>query len=473
MFGGRGSSLLDDTWLFDGTTWREAVLSPRPTARQSALMAWDPVGARVVLFGGLDSGGPLGDTWIYDGAWSLATGLSMARRAAAMVFDPTSGRVMVHGGGSLAGAPLGDQQAYSTNWVPLANPVKPSALCNGTLAYLPATGETVFTAVDKSWRWDGIQWNINPVAPTQRCTAAAASAPNGSEVVLFGGNVTSSAFLTDTWTWNGRTWTQIPNGAPVVRNAHAMALDERAGRTVLFGGRGAPGTSGSGSAGAVYADTWEWDGATWTLRATVDAPARHGHSLAFDRTTQTLVMFGGQDKDGLLATTFELDGATWRALATAHAPLATAPVVMATGSRGRPILLDAARQTWELHRQNTVVDWIRLPTIGAPPALGSPTLAYDPLRDQLLLVGTASGEIQVWSLTFVSPLPRESCAAAEDLDEDLLAGCKDPDCWALCDPQCPPVAATTCDPARTRCGDGTCAAIEDYQVCPADCMPPP
>jgi cysteine-rich repeat protein len=473
MFGGRGPTLLlDDTWEFDGTRWREAMLGGAgPRARQSAMMAWDPEAGRIVLFGGLDIGSPLGDTWLYNGAWTAGVAAQGLRRSAAMAFDPINRRVMVHGGQGAALNSFTDQQAYTSSWISIANPSKPSAACSGTLTYLPAVGETVFTAVDKSWRWDGIQWNINTVAPSQRCTPAAASSPSGTHVVLFGGSVTGSNFAFDTWTWNGKTWTQIPDSAPGVRSGPAMALDEKSGRTVLFGGRGVP--TGPGNSGPVFADTWEWNGSAWALRTTVDAPARHGHSLAFDRTTQTLVMFGGQDMDGLASTTFELDGMTWRPLLTANAPLATPPVVMGTGSRGRPVLLDAARQTWELQRENGVADWIRMPTIGAPPALASSSLAYDPLRDQLLLVGAVSGEVQVWSLTFVSPQPRESCFAADNLDSDIAAGCADPDCWAICDPQCPPVAAMTCATSRPRCGDGACAAIENYQVCPADCLPPP
>ena len=62
----------------------------------------------------------------------------------------------------------------------------------------------------------------------------------------------------------------------------------------------------------------------------------------------------------------------------------------------------------------------------------------------------------------------ELCAGGVDFDLDGLAGCDDPDCWALCTPGCPPGA--TCDPAFAHCGDGVCNAnLESSPLCPADC----
>jgi hypothetical protein len=78
-------------------------------------------------------------------------------------------------------------------------------------------------------------------------------------VVLFGGN-NSAGVLGDTWTWNGltKTWTQQnPAASPSARSA-GMAYDAATQTVVLFGG--------TGSGGVVLTDTWNWNGTTWTRR---------------------------------------------------------------------------------------------------------------------------------------------------------------------------------------------------------------
>ena len=150
-----------------------------------------------------------------------------------------------------------------------------------------------------------------------------------------------------------------------------------------------------------------------------------------------------------------------------------------TGPRGRPLLVDHDLTTWELRRDaQGGADWFVLPTIGAPPVMVSQGIMYDPARDQVLLTGMSNSELQLWSLTFVSPQPRETCVLGEDRDGDGARACgdatypADPDCWAICDPVCSPHETVECDPARMRCGDGACSAIENYRTCPADCPGP-
>jgi len=65
LYGGRFSSsgpYLDDTWEWDGTSWTQ-VLTTGPGARNPS-MAYDPVGHRIVLFGGHAGGAAFSDTWV-------------------------------------------------------------------------------------------------------------------------------------------------------------------------------------------------------------------------------------------------------------------------------------------------------------------------------------------------------------------------------------------------------------------------
>jgi hypothetical protein len=77
------------------------------------------------------------------------------------------------------------------------------------------------------------------------------------KVVLFGG-LSGRTALDDTWTWDGTQWArvEVTGATPPPRSHHAMAYDRQRGRVVLFGGALSDGTQ--------LADTWEWDGTTWT-----------------------------------------------------------------------------------------------------------------------------------------------------------------------------------------------------------------
>jgi len=115
MFGGMPDEqflLLGDTWLWDGTSWKESATDGAwPTPRYGHAMALDEGRNRIVLFGGWTMGDPqnpppLSDVWEWDGtAWhevwpSDATGGPPARGEAAMAYDPSRKAVVIFGGGT-------------------------------------------------------------------------------------------------------------------------------------------------------------------------------------------------------------------------------------------------------------------------------------------------------------------------------------------------------------------------------------
>ena len=77
-----GIDMLTDTWTGDGVSWTKqapaVTPSPRTTIPGRNNLAWDPVGHRLLLFGGSarpEQGPDLGDTWAWDGAnWSKLAG---------------------------------------------------------------------------------------------------------------------------------------------------------------------------------------------------------------------------------------------------------------------------------------------------------------------------------------------------------------------------------------------------------------
>ncbi|HUP45738.1 MAG TPA: kelch repeat-containing protein [Thermoanaerobaculia bacterium] len=59
----------DDTWEWNGSTWRQLATDPAPPARENATMVWDPTARHFLLFGGW-AGHYLSDTWrLADGRW--------------------------------------------------------------------------------------------------------------------------------------------------------------------------------------------------------------------------------------------------------------------------------------------------------------------------------------------------------------------------------------------------------------------
>ncbi len=276
LFGGTptaGGGPLGDTWLWNGTSWSLAGADGTgPPARASAAMAWDNISNNIVLFGGKDgSNNTLSDTWIFNPstlAWSQVTGLTTsppARRQAAMASDVPDLGVLLFGGGNSSGT-LGD-----------------------------------------TWVWDGINrtWTQRSVAgPSSRSEAVMGLAPDGSGgygVVLFGGS-NSSGILADTWTWDGSAWTSHSLSThPSARYESAMAsLDDFA---VLFGGAPSGG-------GADLADTWEWNGAAWTAVTPATSPPGRSHAVAAGAQTSAtdtsvnVLLFGGSPAS--------VDNDTWR-----------------------------------------------------------------------------------------------------------------------------------------------------------------
>ena len=66
--------------------------------------------------------------------------------------------------------------------------------------------------------------------------------------------------------------------------AHSMAYDSARGVTLLFSGAGPTGYN---------SETWEWDGTTWTLLSEIGPPARLYSAMAYDSARRVTVLFAG------------------------------------------------------------------------------------------------------------------------------------------------------------------------------------
>ena len=105
-----GGSLNNETWKWDGLSWVQLATSG-PSSRGCSLLTYDTVRQRMVLFGGLTRTAPgtpstvLNDTWEWDGTtWTevLVNG-PVHRHSYGMAFDTVREHAVLFGGYALGG----------------------------------------------------------------------------------------------------------------------------------------------------------------------------------------------------------------------------------------------------------------------------------------------------------------------------------------------------------------------------------
>ncbi len=147
MFGGTGANWYGDTWSWDGTTWSQAV-GAGPAARDGHASTYDPIREETIVFGGYAGFDRpvLGDTWVWNGAWTKRTDIGPSPRfATGSAWDYARQRVVLFGGS------------------------------NGAATFSDA------------WEWDGLAWKLvaaTAIAP--RAGHVVVSAIDGAGVLRFG-----------------------------------------------------------------------------------------------------------------------------------------------------------------------------------------------------------------------------------------------------------------------------------------------
>jgi cysteine-rich repeat protein len=322
MYGGTAGQVFHDTWSFDGATWTDLEPPEDAGELRFAGMAYDAARDRVVIFGGANAANTGRDgTWEFDGTtWTRVTTATVptGRWASPLAYDPVRGRIVLFGGAvPVFGSYVPDTWEYDgTDWTQVMTPTTPPGRASHTLTWMPTLGAVVMTSgtggVQESWRYDGLDWTLLAVGPTPsaRQLPTAAFDVARQELMLFGG--LGPGYQADTWRFDGSAWTEVTVApAPPARRGHTVAYDSQRGRVVVFGGY----------TGAYAGDTWAWDGGRWTEVVGAGPPARHEAAMAEDPLRGALVLFGGYNGTSSLGDTWELRGDTW----TEATPLASPP----------------------------------------------------------------------------------------------------------------------------------------------------
>jgi hypothetical protein len=263
LFGGAANlsftAVNKELWEWDGEGWEQSAFTGGPVQRCDHVQAYDAARGLLVIFGGFN-GALLADTWEWDGAaWTSRPAAPGARADSFMVYDSVRDTMVMFGGLAAGGGLWGD-----------------------------------------TWHRTGTTWALQTPAPSPSARWIQRMAFDSVRgVTVLHGGVNGSLF-DDTWEWNGTTWTDRGRGGPGARYGHAMAYDSERGVVVLFGGQ-----RGFAFGTGLLADTWEWDGTSWTELAVPAPPARSFVKMVYDSARQRLVLFGGFTSLGFASDTWE------------------------------------------------------------------------------------------------------------------------------------------------------------------------
>jgi len=253
----------NETWTFDGESWRD-ISGGGPPALTWHSAAFDQAREDVVLFGGLDTAGITGETWTFDDSgWQKhAQAGPTPRYRHAMAYDPSTEEVILFGG---------------------------------------LTSFDLFADLfsNETWAWNGSAWSLRATTgPTPREGSAMAFDPIHNELLIFGGAATifPSGLQHDTWAWDGSAWQLRTENGPTLLKRPQMAFDPSLNQIVMVGT----------SPDASVTGTWAWNGSAWSPLATAGPQPRTGHAMATDSARHQVVLFGGQTGAGIAADTWAL-----------------------------------------------------------------------------------------------------------------------------------------------------------------------
>ena len=271
-----GGFLEADTWSWDGAAWLKLDTNSQMTSPQARMYsAMAPLDGKLVLFGGTDPGlGTNNDTWIWDGTtWTDthadSSGSTPAPRDSA-VMAPLGGRLVLFGGED-TGALYGDTWSWDGAAWSLLQVAGPPATSDAVMAPLEGKLVLFMGTTSDTWTFDGAAWSkVATTGPSPR--SGAAMAPLNGKLFLFGGTLKANDNA-ETWMWDGTQWTQLAIAGPSAR--YGFAMTAFAGKIVLFSGtRSVNGTD-------TLDDTWTFDGSTWTqVNAAYHPPIDFGSAMS-------------------------------------------------------------------------------------------------------------------------------------------------------------------------------------------------
>jgi hypothetical protein len=231
------------TFEFDGTTWTTASPTNKPPPRRFSSMTYDPLLKKTVLFGGYDDINYLNQTWMWDGTtWTQQkNNTPTGRQLAAIWFDPLMQKTVIYGGLGRASS-LDRLERYSdmwsfdgTGWTQMKSITTTPGQRYGSQFVLDPASKTLLlfggirldingllqaqVYANDMWQWDGQKqaWTeLKPDNPPDgRENGRMAFDPSENTIILFAGY--NGHFLSDLWTYDRakNSWTATIEVPPV------------------------------------------------------------------------------------------------------------------------------------------------------------------------------------------------------------------------------------------------------------------
>jgi subtilisin family serine protease len=430
LFGGASCDVTcvatDETWTFDGNTWKKETPAESPPPRYAHSMAYDSEAKRVVMYGGCIVSCPANanDTWTWNGTnWTqldiLPTDAPSPRDSAAMVYDSTHKEIVLFGGevaSTTAGTQsLGDTWTLSGNTWTEETATGPSARFSTAASDAPMSGgvfvgggtPTGFTYLSDNWLWDGNEWSeFHPESLMPNVAGGAAVFDSGAgQIELVGGSHEEQFIrgsLRDVWTFDGSTWRSLPTPWPQERLLDpwgSMAYDPHTKTTMMIGGLCL-------YDGFACNEVWSWDGQTWTPMSGEEIP--RGGMVAYDHATGKITVAIGRFM-------FTWDGQSWtrRAVDTFSQAYNNG---MASDSSGHLVAfggVDYSTGILKYPRVTSVWDgtaWSNLELPESPRGRQGGGIAFDPSTGQTVLFGGLNCDDE----PLMDSLTKPSCPVLND-----------------------------------------------------------
>ena len=405
--------------------WGPLQVSSPPSARSDALLAYDLIGQRTLLYGG----NLTNEFWsLENGTWTLLSPSAPppARRRGDSATNPLTGEILIYGGQGQNGV-LDDTWLWDgTSWVAQSPLVTPGGLMWHGMDYDPVRQVTVVFGgrrnqfqqneyLDETWEHSLLTNTWTQVfpsgVPSARLRPAVSWHPAMQQIMLFGGEDAMGDANDETWVYDGTFWNQINTTGvrPPARTGAKLVQILNRNIVVLFGGRD-PVTF------EILNDTWEHDGTSWREVTNVYGgiyPPRQDVAMTHDIVRDRLVAFGGQIANGGLRNDTWEYGAHWQPFGlgcagsngtptftgvdlprigyTATAELTNVPLAIPAAF----VAVGLSRTQWALGSLPTLLTSIGMPNcraytsaeliVGLPATAGTATWSFDiPLDANLI-----------------------------------------------------------------------------------------
>lgn len=247
-------------------TWHEL-----PTTVPTTAVTWDSSRHRLLL-AGVDSQQRIYE-WDGTAARERLGELAGQKTVQHLLYDHAAGAVIALSTDRWVGAWTGGAWSWQNGGT------APPADVESSVAFDALRRRLVVVTAGDVHEWDGQRWWSIGAFGVSAGTAMAYD-PISQRCIAYGGGSLPAA---RTWSWDGFSWTQVPNaGQPGLRGRASLALDPGTGLLALYGGS------------ATATDTWLWNGASWLpLTTTSDpGPQTRAHLVGDDQGVLLLPLEG-------------------------------------------------------------------------------------------------------------------------------------------------------------------------------------